>query len=68
VILHGRHNGAGLGGEAATAALDDMIDQQARIIAHNNDFRLMTLTIVLLLLLLMFMHRRARPEAAAGGD
>jgi DHA2 family multidrug resistance protein len=50
------------------ALLDDMINRQARIIAYNNDFRLMTLTIVPPLLLLMFMRRHTRPEAAAGDD
>jgi DHA2 family multidrug resistance protein len=50
------------------ALLDDMIDHQARIIAYNNDFRLMTLTVVPPLLLLLFMRRHARPEAAAGDD
>jgi hypothetical protein len=44
--------------------LDQMIDHQARIIAYNNDYRLMTLTIVPPLLLLGFMRRHARPVAA----
>jgi DHA2 family multidrug resistance protein len=50
------------------ALLDDMIMRQARIIAYNNDFRLMILTIVPPLLLLAFMRRHARPEPAAGDD
>ena len=41
-----------------------MIDHQARIIAYNNDYRLMMLTIVPPLLLLGFMRRNARPVAA----
>ncbi len=48
--------------------LDSMIDHQARIIAYNQDFRLMILTIVPPLLLLLFMRRHARPAAAAAGD
>ncbi|MEA2790282.1 MAG: hypothetical protein QOG73_2688, partial [Acetobacteraceae bacterium] len=50
------------------ALLDEMINRQARIIAYNNDFRLMILTIVPPLLLLMFMRRHARPQPAAGDD
>ncbi len=50
------------------ALLDGMIDHQARIIAYNQDFRLMILTIVPPLLLLLFMRRHARPAAAAAGD
>ena len=50
------------------ALLDDMINHQARIIAYNNDFRLMILTIVPPLLLLMFMRRHARPATVAAGD
>jgi DHA2 family multidrug resistance protein len=46
------------------ALLDQMIDHQARIIAYNNDYRLMMLTIVPPLLLLGFMRRHARPVAA----
>ena len=44
--------------------LDQMIDHQARIIAYNNDYRLMMLTIVPPLLLLGFMRRHARPAPA----
>jgi DHA2 family multidrug resistance protein len=50
------------------ALLDDMINHQARIIAYNNDFRLMILTIVPPLVLLIFMRRHARPVAAVGDD
>jgi DHA2 family multidrug resistance protein len=50
------------------AMLDDMINQQARIIAYNNDFRLMILTIVPPLLLLFFMRRHVRPPVTATGD
>ncbi len=50
------------------ALLNDMIDHQAKIIAYNNDFRLMILTIVPPLLLLAFMRRHVRPETAAGDD
>ena len=50
------------------ALLDQMINQQAQIIAYNNDFRLMTLTIVPPMLLLLFMRRHVRPAAAAAGD
>jgi len=46
------------------ALLDQMIDHQARIIAYNNDYRLMMLTIVPPLLLLGFMRRHARPAPA----
>jgi MFS transporter, DHA2 family, multidrug resistance protein len=45
------------------ALLDDMINHQARIIAYNNDFRLMTLTIVPPMVLLLFMRRHVRPVA-----
>jgi DHA2 family multidrug resistance protein len=51
------------------ALLDRMVNQQAEIIAYNNDFRLMMLTIVPPLLLLLLMRRHARPAAtAAAGD
>jgi len=50
------------------ALLDDMINHQARIIAYNNDFRLMILTIVPPMLLLLFMRRHVRPAATAAGD
>ena len=50
------------------ALLDEMINQQARIIAYNNDFRLMILTIVPPMLLLLFMRRHVRPLEAAGDD
>ena len=46
------------------ALLDQMIDHQARIIAYNNDYRLMMLTIVPPLLLLVFMRRHQRPAPA----
>jgi hypothetical protein len=50
--------------------LEGMINQQAQIIAYNNDFRLMTLSIVPPLLLLLLMRRHARPVvvAVAAGD
>ena len=48
------------------ALLDQMITHQAQIIAYNNDFRLMMLTIVPPLLLLFLMRRHARPAVAAG--
>jgi MFS transporter, DHA2 family, multidrug resistance protein len=50
--------------------LEGMINQQAQIIAYNNDFRLMTLSIVPPLLLLLLMRRYARPVvvAVAAGD
>jgi MFS transporter, DHA2 family, multidrug resistance protein len=44
--------------------LDQMIDHQAKIIAYNNDYRLMMLTIVPPLLLLVFMRRHQRPAPA----
>jgi DHA2 family multidrug resistance protein len=53
------------------AMLDQMITQQARIVAYNNDFRLMTLTVLPPLALLLLMRRHARPAAApvaAAGD
>jgi DHA2 family multidrug resistance protein len=46
------------------ALLDQMIDHQARIIAYNNDYRLMMLTIVPPLILLVFMRRHARAAPA----
>ena len=49
------------------ALLDDMINHQARIIAYNNDFRLMILTIVPPMVLLLFMRRHVRP-VGAGDD
>ena len=45
------------------ALLDQMITHQAQIIAYNNDFRLMMLTIVPPLLLLFLMRRHAPPAA-----
>jgi MFS transporter, DHA2 family, multidrug resistance protein len=48
------------------ALLDQMVTHQAQIIAYNNDFRLMMLTIVPPLLLLFLMRRHARPTPAAG--
>ena len=49
--------------------LNQMITKQAQIIAYNNDFRLMMLTIVPPLLLLFLMRRHApRPAVAAAGD
>ncbi len=46
--------------------LDQMVTHQAQIIAYNNDFRLMMLTIIPPLLLLFLMRRHARPMPAAG--
>jgi DHA2 family multidrug resistance protein len=48
------------------AMLDQMITHQAQIIAYNNDFRLMMLTIIPPLLLLLLMRKHARPAVAAG--
>ena len=48
------------------ALLDQMANHQAQIIAYNNDFRLMTLTVVPPLLLLFLMRPHQRPTAAAG--
>jgi DHA2 family multidrug resistance protein len=52
------------------AVLDQMISQQAQIIAYNNDFRMMTLVVVppLLLLLAMRKHERRPVVAPAAGD
>ncbi|HEY1413955.1 MAG TPA: DHA2 family efflux MFS transporter permease subunit [Rhodopila sp.] len=51
------------------AMLDQMVTHQAAIIAYNNDFRLMTLTVVPPMLLLFIMRRHERrPVAAAAGD
>jgi MFS transporter, DHA2 family, multidrug resistance protein len=50
------------------ALLDSMIDHQARIIAYNNDFRMMILSILPPMVLLFFMRRHVRQEAAAGDD
>jgi DHA2 family multidrug resistance protein len=46
------------------ALLNQMITQQAQIIAYNNDFRLMTLTVLPPMALLLLMRRHARPAAA----
>jgi len=46
--------------------LDQMVTHQAQIIAYNNDFRLMMLSIVPPLLLLLLMRRHQRPAVAAG--
>jgi DHA2 family multidrug resistance protein len=46
--------------------LDQMVNHQAQIIAYNNDFRLMMLTIIPPLLLLFLMRRHARPVPAVG--
>ncbi len=48
------------------AMLDQMVTHQAQIIAYNNDFRLMMLSIVPPLLLLLLMRRHDRPAVAAG--
>jgi MFS transporter, DHA2 family, multidrug resistance protein len=48
------------------ALLDQMVTHQAQIIAYNNDFRLMMLSIVPPLLLLLLMRRHDRPAVAAG--
>jgi DHA2 family multidrug resistance protein len=55
------------------AALDQMINHQAQIIAYNADFRLMSLVVVPPLLLLLVMRRHERPPpqpsaAPAAGD
>jgi DHA2 family multidrug resistance protein len=52
------------------AMLNQMITQQAQIIAYNNDFRLMTLTVLPPMALLLLMRRHARPSATvvAAGD
>ena len=42
------------------ALLDQMVDFQARVIAYNNTFRLMALTVIPPLILLFFLRRRAR--------
>ena len=46
------------------ALLDQMINQQAQIIAYNNDFRLLALVTVPALLLLFLMRRHEEPPAA----
>ena len=43
------------------AMLDQMITYQAKVIAFNNDFRLMALVVLPPLVLLLFMRRHARP-------
>jgi hypothetical protein len=40
--------------------LDQMVTYQAKIIAYNNDFRLMALTVVPPLILLFFLRGRIR--------
>jgi DHA2 family multidrug resistance protein len=47
------------------AMLDQMINQQAQIIAYNNDFRVMALVVIPSLLLLLVMRRHERPAAPA---
>ena len=46
------------------AVLDQMINQQAQIIAFNNDFRMMSLVVVPPLLLLLVMRRHERRPVA----
>jgi len=46
--------------------LDQMVTHQAQIIAYNNDFRLMMLSVVPPLLLLLLMRKHDRPAVAAG--
>jgi DHA2 family multidrug resistance protein len=46
------------------ALLDQMITHQAQIIAYNNDFRLMMLTVIPPLLLLFLMREHVRPVGA----
>ena len=48
------------------ALLDQMVNHQAQIIAYNNDFRLMMLTVIPPLLLLFLMRPHTRQTAAAG--
>jgi DHA2 family multidrug resistance protein len=43
------------------ALLDRLVDQQAQIIAFNDDFRMMTVVVVPPLLLLLLMRRHERP-------
>jgi MFS transporter, DHA2 family, multidrug resistance protein len=54
------------------AMLDHMVNQQAQIIAYNNDFRMASLIVVPSLLLLFLMRRHeTRPAVAvpaAAGD
>ena len=45
------------------AALNEMVNQQAQIIAYNNDFRMMSLVVVPSMLLLLLMRRHRRPAA-----
>ena len=40
--------------------LDQMVDYQARMIAYNNTFRMMALTVIPPLLLVFLLRRRAR--------
>ena len=42
------------------AVLDQMLNQQAQIIAYVNDFKFMTLTVLPALLLLLLMRRPQR--------
>jgi DHA2 family multidrug resistance protein len=54
------------------AMLDHLVNQQAQIIAYNNDFRMASLVVVPSLLLLLLMRRHNPPPAmavpAAAGD
>ncbi|HEY1934680.1 MAG TPA: DHA2 family efflux MFS transporter permease subunit [Acetobacteraceae bacterium] len=47
------------------AMLDHLINQQAQIIAYNNDFKMMSLVVVPPLLLLLVMRRHVRQPATA---
>ncbi len=42
------------------ALLDQMVTYQAKVIAYNNDFRMMALTVIPPLILLLFMRRAAK--------
>jgi MFS transporter, DHA2 family, multidrug resistance protein len=50
------------------AMLDQMVTHQAQIIAYNNDFRLMMLTVIPPLLLLFLMRRHARAPVTGAAD
>jgi hypothetical protein len=53
------------------AMLDRMVNHQARIIAYDNDYRMMTFVVIPGLLLLLLLMRRHEPRPApvpAAGD
>jgi len=61
--------GAAVTPQAGTAMLNQVVSQQATIIAYNNDYRMMTLVVIPPLILLLMMRRAPRraPAGTTGG-